>query len=118
MDAGNKPRQTWSTEILNSENSRGSSEFQPSLSRLVACIHQNHQKSLFIRKRFSLRQTIIEDITFGLVKMYVTPNRFAWTIFILGLALNYTDKLLVFRWVQIVLLLLLICFYSAMKEIS
>ena len=27
-------------------------------------------------------------------------------------------KLLVFRWVQIVLLLYLICFYSAMKEIS
>ena len=31
--------------------------------------------------------------------------RFSWTIFILGLALSYTDKLLVFRWVQIVLLL-------------
>ena len=28
---------------------------------------------------------------------------FSWTIFILGLALSYTDKLLVFRWVQIVL---------------
>ena len=37
---------------------------------------------------------------------------------ILGLALSYTDKLLVFRWVQIVLHLKLICFYSAMKEIS
>ena len=34
-----------------------------------------------------------------------TPYRFSWTIFILGLALSYTDKLLVFRWVQIVLLL-------------
>ena len=56
-------------------------------------------------RRFSLRQTIIEDITFGLVRMYVTPYRFSWTIFILGLALSYTDKLLVFRWVQIVLLL-------------
>ena len=41
----------------------------------------------------------------GLVRMYVTPYRFSWTIFILGLALSYTDKLLVFRWVQIVLLL-------------
>ena len=51
-----------------------------------------------IRKRFSLLQTIIEDITFGLVRMYVTPYRFSWTIFILGLALSYTDKLLVFRW--------------------
>ena len=58
-----------------------------------------------IRKRFSLLQTIIEDITFGLVRMYVTPYRFSWTIFILGLALSYIDKLLVFRWVQIVLLL-------------
>ena len=60
---------------------------------------------VMIRKRFSLRQTIIEDITFGLVRMYVTPYRFSWTIFILGLALSYTDKLLVFRLVQIVLIL-------------
>ena len=30
---------------------------------------------------------------------------YSWTIFILGLALSYTDKLLVFRWVQIALLL-------------
>ena len=51
-----------------------------------------------IRKRFSLLQTIIGDITFGLVRMYVTPNRFSCTIFILGLALSYTDKVLVFRW--------------------
>ena len=60
---------------------------------------------VMIRKRFSLLQTIIEDITFGLVRMYVTHYRFSWTIFIFGLALSYTDKLLVFRWVQIVLLL-------------
>ena len=53
---------------------------------------------VMIRKRFSLLQTIIEDITFGLVRMYVTPYRFSWTIFILGLALSYTDKLLVFQW--------------------
>ena len=58
---------------------------------------------VMIRKRFSLRKTIIKDINFGLVRMYVTPYRFFWTIFILGLALSYTDKLLVFRWVQIVL---------------
>ena len=58
---------------------------------------------VMIRKRFSLRKTIIKDINFGLVRMYVTPYRFSWTIFILGLALSYTDKLLVFRWVQIVL---------------
>ena len=76
-----------------------------------------------IRKRFSLLQTIIKDITFGLVRMYVTPYRFSWTIFILGLALSYTDKLLVFRWVQIVLLLLLDLFLFCyerdfMKDLS
>ena len=60
---------------------------------------------VMIRKRISLLQTIIEDITLGLVRMYVTPNCSSWTIFILGLALSYTDKLLVFRLVQIVLLL-------------
>ena len=67
--------------------------------------HEKYTLLVMIRKRFSLRQTIIEDITFGLVRMYVTPYRFSWTIFILGLAPSYTDKLLVFRWVQIVLLL-------------
>ena len=56
-------------------------------------------------KKASLRKTIIKNITFGLVRMYVTPYRFSWTILILGLALSYTDKLLVFRWVQTVLLL-------------
>ena len=34
--------------------------------------------------------------TFGLVRIYVTPYRFSRTIFILDLALTYTDKLLVF----------------------
>ena len=46
-----------------------------------------------IRKRFSLRKTIIKDINFGLVRMYVTPYRFSWTIFILGLALSYTEQI-------------------------
>ena len=55
--------------------------------------------------RFSLLQTIIEDITLGLVRMYVMPYSVSLTIFILDLTLSYTDKLLVFRWVQIVLLL-------------
>ena len=36
------------------------------------------------KKALSLLQTIIEDITFGLVRMYVTPYRLSWTIFILG----------------------------------
>ena len=39
--------------------------------------------------------------------MYVMHYRFSWTIFILDLVLSYTDKTLVFRCVQIVLLLLL-----------
>ena len=34
-----------------------------------------------IRKRFSIRKTIIKDINFGDVRMYVTPYRFSWTIF-------------------------------------
>ena len=58
------------------------------------------------------------DINFGPVKTYVKPYYTFWIIFILDLALSYTDKLLVFRWVFIVLLLQLICFYFAMKEIS
>ena len=46
----------------------------------------------------------INDLSAGiLVRMYVTPYRFSWTIFILDLALSYIEKLLVFRWVQIVL---------------
>ena len=32
---------------------------------------------VMIRKRFSLLQTIKEDITFGLVRMYVTSYRFS-----------------------------------------
>ena len=58
------------------------------------------------KKAFSLLQTIIlEDITIGLVRMYVAPYRFFWIINISNLVLSYTDKLLVLRWVQIVLLL-------------
>ena len=36
-----------------------------------------------IIQRFSLLQNIIEDITYGLVRMYVTPFRFSWTIFLI-----------------------------------
>ena len=49
--------------------------------------------------------TVIEDITFGPFRIYVTLYRFSWTRFILDLALNYTDKLMVFRWIQTVLIL-------------
>ena len=60
-----------------------------------------------IGKRFSFLQTI-EDINFGLVRMYVIPYRIFWIIhvFTLYLVIGYTNKLLVFRWVQIVLLVL------------
>ena len=60
-------------------------EKRPSIKRKVS-----YTLLVMIRKRFSLLQTIIEDITFDLVRMYVTPYRFSWTIFILGLALSYT----------------------------
>ena len=43
------------------------------------------------------------DINFGLAKTSVKPKYTFWIIFILDLALSYTDKLLVFRWVLIVL---------------
>ena len=72
-----------------------------------------------IRKRFSLRKTIIEDITFGLVRMYVTPYRFSWTIFILGLALKYTDKLLDTNCAPLVADLFLFCYErDFMKDLS
>ena len=35
-------------------------------------------------------------VTFGLVNMNVTPYRFSWTIFIIGLALSYTEKIVGF----------------------
>ena len=57
-----------------------------------------------IRKRFSLLQTI-EDVNFGLVRMYVMPYRIFWIIFTSDLVISYTNKLLVFRWLQIGLLL-------------
>ena len=55
------------------------------------------------KKAFFTSKDHYKGYQLGLVRMYVTPYRFSWTIFILGLALSYTDKLLVFRWVQIVL---------------
>ena len=73
--------------------------------------------SVTIRKRFSLLQAI-EGINFGLVRMCVTPYRIFWIIFKSDLLRIYTDELLVFRLVQIVLLLKPICFYFAVKEIS
>ena len=41
-----------------------------------------------------------------------------WIIFLLDLELNFIDNLLVFRWELIVLLLLQICFFFVMRDIS
>ena len=48
----------------------------------------------------------------------VMPLCIVWIIFLLDLELNFIDKLLVFRWELIVLLLLQICFFFVMSEIS
>ena len=66
---------------------------------------------------FSLLMYII--ITpYGRVKKSVKPLFIFWIIFLLDLELNFIDKLLVFRWELIVLLLLEICFFFVMREIS
>ena len=58
--------------------------------------------SVTIGKRFSILQTI-EGINFGLVRMRVSPYRMFWIIFSFDLVLSYTEKVMVFRWVQILL---------------
>ena len=50
---------------------------------------------------FSLPLTKV-DINFGHARMYVMSYPFSSIIFILNKGPNYTDKLLEFRWVQIV----------------
>ena len=58
----------------------------------------NNEVALYLackeKKRFSLLQTI-EDIKFGLVKMYVKPYRISWIIFTSHFEISFTDKLLV-----------------------
>ena len=66
---------------------------------------------------FSLLMYIIITI-YGRVKNSVMPLFMFWIIFLLDLELNFIDKLLVFRWEPIVLLLLQICFFFVMWEIS
>ena len=55
---------------------------------------------------------------YGRVKKSVMPLFIFWIIFLLDLELNFIAKLLVFRWELIVLLLLQICFFFVMREIS
>ena len=66
---------------------------------------------------FSLLMYIIITI-YGRVKKSVMPLFIFWIIFLLDLELNFIDKQLVFRWELIVLLLLQICFFFVMREIS
>ena len=53
---------------------------------------------------------------YGRVKKSVMPLFIFWIIFLLDLELNFIDKLLVFRWELIVLLLLQICFFFVMRD--
>ena len=66
---------------------------------------------------FSLLMYIIITI-YGPVKKSVMPLFIFWIIFLLDLGLNFIGKLLVFRWELIVFLLLQICFFFVMREIS
>ena len=50
---------------------------------------------------FSLPLTKV-DIHFGHVRMYAMPYPISWIIFILDSEPSYTDRLLEFRWIQIV----------------
>ena len=53
-------------------------------------------------------------INYGLVKKFVIPLFIFWIIFLLELELKFIDKL----WELTVLLLLQICFYFVMRQIS
>ena len=66
---------------------------------------------------FSLLMYTIFTI-YGLVKKSVMPLFIFWIIFLLDLELNFIGKLLVFWWELMVLLLLQICFFFVMREIS
>ena len=53
---------------------------------------------------------------YGRVKKSVMLLFIFWIIFLLDLDLNFIDKLLVFRWELIVLLLLQICFFFVERD--
>ena len=61
---------------------------------------------------------IILITIYGRVKKSVMPLFIFWIVFLLDLELNFIDKLLVFRWELIVFLLLQICFFFVIREIS
>ena len=66
---------------------------------------------------FSLLMYTIITI-YGRVKKSMMLLCIFWIIFLLDLELNFIGKLLVFRWELILLLLLQICFFFIMREIS
>ena len=66
-------------------------------------------------KRFSLPLTKA-DIHFGHVRMYATPYPISLIIFILDSEPSYTDKLLEFRWVQIVRLVVDLFLYCYERD--
>ena len=68
------------------------------------------------KKAFSHLQTK-DRIHFCLVRMYVTRYRISWILFTLDLVLSYTDKLLVFRCVQFLLLMQTCFFFILLREI-
>ena len=66
---------------------------------------------------FSLLMCVIVTI-YGRVGESVMPLFIFWMVFLLELELGFEDRLLVFRWELIVVLLLRICFFFVMGEIS
>ena len=70
------------------------------------------------RKAFSLLPTIIENITFGLVRMYVTPYRLSWTILIIRFGTKLYKQFVDIPMGTNCAPLVADLFYSAMKEIT
>ena len=62
--------------------------------------------------------TGLAELEFYGVKKSLMPLFMFWIIFFIRFELNFIGKLLVFRWELIVLLLLQICFFFVMREIS
>ena len=83
--------------------------------KLTELIEQtfNREGSLYLAcndKNAFLLLNNLNDINCGHVRKCVMRSIIFWTIYLYDLAQNYIDKLSVFQWVLIVLLLLQICF--------
>ena len=81
------------------------------ISNFVRCIIKTFQKTVTLYLACNDKNTFFtstghrEGINYGLVRKCVTLYRISWIIFIFDLVLKYTNSWLVFRLVQIVLLL-------------